>query len=395
MAILSDMKRYLLISILLIALASCQKKQVQTTPWGTVIGADTTQSSATFSLGDIQDEGELIVLTISGPETYYDYHGHGMGLQYLLCEQFAKQIGVAVRVDVCRDTTEMLNRLRNGDADLIAFQLPKGIKGLDYCGAYDGKRGTQWAVRNGNSELADTLSRWFRPDMAQRVKREESFLLSSRSIERHVYSPMLDRAGGVISRYDRYFKMYAPVARWDWRLLAAQSYQESCFDPEAKSWAGARGLMQIMPSTADHLGLDASQLTNAEMNIAAATKYIAQLSGRFSDIGDPLERQNFVLASYNGGYWHIRDAMALARQHGRNPHSWAEVSEFVLKLSDPAYYRSAVVKNGYMRGSETVDYVNRIRQRYSQYRGVGGGGFTAPSGSMTPSRANKKYRFHV
>ena len=390
------MKQLILFILLVAGLVSCQQTRVQTTPWGTVVGADTADVSSTFTLTDIQDEGELLALTLSGPDTYYDYHGHGMGVQYLLCEQFAKQIGVAVRVEVCRDTTEMVKRLLNGDADLIAVQLPRGIRGLRYCGASDAGRRTQWAVKADNSELADTLSRWFKPEMTARIRREESFLLSARSIERHVYSPMLDRAGGVISRYDRYFKMYAPLARWDWRLMAAQSYQESCFDPQARSWAGAQGLMQIMPSTADHLGLPSSQLTDPEMNIAAAAKYIAQLSGKFSDIGDVIERQNFVLASYNGGYWHVRDAMALARQHGYNPHRWAEVSQFVLRLSDPAYYRSAVVKNGYMRGSETVDYVNRIRKRYAQYRGVaGGGGFTAPAGSMMPARANKKYRFHV
>ena len=71
----------------------------------------------------------------------------------------------------------------------------------------------------------------------------------------------------------------------------------------------------------------------------------------------PLERMSFTLAGYNGGPFHIRDAMALAKKNGKDPYRWADVSEFVLKLQQPEYYRDPVVKYGYMRGSETVDYV--------------------------------------
>ena len=81
------------------------------------------------------------------------------------------------------------------------------------------------------------------------VKKEEDFLLSTRSVVRHVYAPMLNKKGGVISRYDALFMTYCQPIRWDWRLMAAQCYQESTFDPQARSWAGALGLMQIMTET--------------------------------------------------------------------------------------------------------------------------------------------------
>ena len=206
---------------------------------------------------------------------------------------------------------------------------------------------------------------------------------------------MLDKGKGVISRYDAYFKQYAPVARWDWRLLAAQCYQESTFDPQAKSWAGACGLMQIMPSTASHLGLSHSEIFNPEKNIAAAVRYIKELESHFSDVGNANERRSFVLASYNGGYFHIRDAMALAKKDGKNSHSWRDVSGYVLKLSDPKYYNDPVVKYGYMRGSETHDYVERILSRWSQYRGMAGGGSTLSPGTQTPQRAKRQNRFTI
>ena len=187
------------------------------TPWGTPIGdtEDTNASDSTlsgnkgFSLDDIVENGELIMLTVNGPTTYYNYHNHGMGLQYLLCEKFAQQIGVSLRVEECKDTTEMIKKLEKGEGDVIAVPLPRhSTKGnLLFCGVTPDSNKTQWAVLGGNKSLADTLNHWFRPTMIAQVKKEESFLLSSRSIRRHVYSPFLNRSKGVISKYDHYFQM--------------------------------------------------------------------------------------------------------------------------------------------------------------------------------------------
>ena len=383
-------------------LGSCQqRKEPVVTPWGTTIGEDTivVQQGKAFTLSEIQAEGELIILTLNGPDNYYDYHGKGMGTDYLLSEKFAQTIGVSLRVEVCKDTAELVKKLQRGEGDLIAFPLPKekwkGRTGLLFCGVTVDSLHTQWAVRSDNKELADTLNHWFQPRFLSQVRQEEQFLLSARSITRHVYSPMLNRASGVISHYDAYFQQYAPIARADWRLLAAQCYQESCFDYQAHSWAGACGLMQIMPGTATHLGLPLSQIYEPEANIAAAAKYWQELGKHFADVTDINQRCFYILASYNGGYFHIRDAMRLAEKYGRNPYRWVEVEEFVLKLGQPQYYRDAVVKYGYMRGSETVNYVDRIRSRWAQYRGVASGHGFGSGWEMQPRRAKRKYRFRV
>ena len=406
-------KVYLLAFVALFMLAGCssRKEQTQLTPWGTPVGetesVDTIGSGAVgrgFSLDDIISNGELIMLTVNGPTTYYDYHGHGMGLQYLLCEKFAQQIGVSLRVEECKDTAEMVKKLERGEGDIIAVPLSRRtVKGrLLFCGAMADSAQTQWAVVGGNESLADTLNHWFRPGLIAQVRKEESFLLSSRSTQRHVYSPFLNRSKGVISKYDRLFQSYASAARMDWRLMAAQCYQESCFDPNAKSWAGACGLMQIMPGTAAHLGLSMSMIHDPEANVAAAARYMAELQGYFSDIGDPSQRMLFALAAYNGGINHIRDAMALARKNGRNAHNWGDVREFVLGLTRPAYYNDAVVKYGYMRGTETVDYVERIRSRWNDYCGGAAGpgmsgGSIGGSFHSAPVRSKRKYsgKYHV
>lgn len=396
MNIFSRLLLILLVSASLVACSHKKQNKPVETPWGTTLGADSTASAESgFSLNDIIHNGELIMLTLTGPENYYDYRGRGMGLQYLLCERFAKTLGVSLRVEVCKDTADLVARLKNGEGDLVAFFLPKSVEGVDFCGASPASGGGQWAVQKGNEALADTLNRWFKPALLAKIKAEERFALSSRSVTRHVYSPMLDRKAGVISQYDHLFQKYAPTARWDWRLLAAQCYQESTFDPQAHSWAGARGLMQIMPGTAAHLGLPANQVHEPEPNVAAATRLIRELDGKFNDIGDRMERIRFVLASYNGGAGHVRDAMALARKYGRNPQRWEEVAPFVLRLSTPQFYNDPVVKNGYMRGGETVDYVERIGKRWQQYSGIAPGGISGSYGSMVPQRATKKYRFHL
>jgi membrane-bound lytic murein transglycosylase F len=367
---------------ILILLCSCGQKKQETvvTPWGEI--ADTIPTDDSFDLDEIQRNGELIALTLTGPETYYDYRGKHLGAQYLLAQKFADKLGVSLRMEVCRDSAEMLQRLEDGEADLICYPMTK--------------KGLGWLVGDDKEDLEEELKAWYKPGMLAEVKKEEEFLLSNRAVRRRVFAPMLNRAGGVISHYDGFFQRYASTIRWDWRLLAAQCYQESTFDPKARSWAGACGLMQIMPGTADHLGLSRANIYDPEQNIAAAVRYLAELERNFSDIREHSERTKFVLAAYNGGHFHIRDAMALARKNGRNANSWREVESFVLGLSQPQYYNDPVVKNGYMRGSETVDYVRKIHERWNGYRGVKTvRAISGPQGIPQKAKHERKKKYQI
>lgn len=366
----------LLFCVICAFVMSCAGRQEPTvTPWGEVI-SDSVPDDGCFDLDDVVANGELIALTLNGPESYYLYHGKPLGVQYMMCQKFADHINVMLRMEVCRDTLEMLRRLISGDADMIACRLPR--KGLaisaDSLGMLEftsvGDSTGYWVMRKENSEMVREVNKWYKPTMPAEVKKEETYLLGAGSVKRRVFSPMLDRKGGIISRYDHLFMKHSRAIRWDWKLMAAQCYQESTFDPNAKSWAGACGLMQIMPGTADMLGLPRAKMFDPESNIEAAARFLGQLDRKFSDIGDRQERISFILAGYNGGPHHVRDAMALARRDGHNASRWREVAPYILKLSDPKYYRDPIVKNGYMRGSETVDYVDKIRSRWASYRGV-------------------------
>lgn len=170
--------------------------------------------------------------------------------------------------------------------------------------------------------------------------------------------------GKPISPWDDLVRQHSSEQILDWRLLVSQMYQESRFDPKAKSHAGALGLMQVMPRTAAQFGY--RNLYEPETNIAASLAFIDWLNDRFPDSLPLEERIYFSLAAYNAGHAHVHDARRLARKLGKNPDKWfGHVEEAMLLLSRPEYYRHA--RFGYVRGSEPVNYVREIRERYIGY----------------------------
>lgn len=360
----------------LLLMACSKNDERKTTPWGTPLEdsdhaavTERQQGYAIAMMDDIRENGELIVLTLTGPDTYYDYRGHGLGVQYMMCEEFAARLGLTTRVEVCKDTLDLISKLAEGYGDVIAVPLKKRLynnKVLRYCGAYmdsDSVKGDrrQWAVHESNEALADSLDRWFRADMPKKMLEHEDFLLARAVTHSQSWlaaSPSALRVSR--STYNSLFQRYAPMAGIPWQLMARQCQQESGFDPGARSWAGACGLMQLMPSTAARFGLSVAEIYHPEKNIATSAKVMASLMREFRDIPSQQERICFALAGYNAGPGHIRDAMALARQDGRSPYSWAVVSAYVLRLSQPEYYQSPLVRYGYMRGQETVGYVAAI-----------------------------------
>ena len=171
--------------------------------------------------------------------------------------------------------------------------------------------------------------------------------------------------GDQLSAYDSLIKPLAEAEDFDWRLIVAQMYQESGFDPETVSFAGARGLLQIMPRTAEELGVDPARLVEPEVGIDAGVRYLAWTRERFPDL-PPGEQLWFALASYNAGHGHVRDGRRLARQLGLDGSLWfGHVEEAMQKLSEPQYASRAAY--GYVRGSEVTSYVRDIRNRYRAY----------------------------
>lgn len=320
---------------------------------------------------DIQQSGELIVTTINGPETYFEQGETPMGKAYAIASAFAGDNGLRLRVEVATDTAQAMQMVATGEADICAIALNDGQRTggrLLAAGPRDSLQ-TAWGVRAGAGELAKALDDWAaQADIAAILQQEADERQTGRRVQRRVRAPWQSKERGIISEYDSLFHRMAAATRMDWRLIAAQCYQESGFDPQAVSRAGAKGLMQIMPATAERMGTRPEDLFNPTTNCTTAARYLVHLTRQFADVPSASERVRFVLAAYNGGPGHIRDAMALTRKYGGNPYRWADVSIYVRRLSQPEYYRDPAVKYGYMIGSETARYVEDIVHRYRAYR---------------------------
>ena len=147
---------------------------------------------------------------------------------------------------------------------------------------------------------------------------------------------------------------------FDWKLVAAVVYQESHFNPNAKSFTNVRGLMQVTLSAAEEMGFQ--NRAKPSQSIKAGIKYLNKMVKNFDYIEDEYERLLFGLASYNIGYGHVRDAMELAKNLGLDENKWQHLKTTLPLLSKSKYYKDT--KYGYARGWEPIEYVKRILTYY-------------------------------
>jgi membrane-bound lytic murein transglycosylase F len=232
-----------------------------------------------------------------------------------------------------------------------------------------GERPVAWAVRRGSRQLRDTLNAWIADEKTRGVLvgLYRKYFIDARGYEERVQSRYLTSETGTLSPYDDLLRRYAAQLGWDWRLLGSQMYQESRFKPTARSWAGAVGLLQLMPATAKSYGV--RNRRNPEQNVRGAVKFLQWLDSHFKDrIRDDKERLKFVLASFNAGAGHVEDAQRLAEKHGDDPTKWDDVAYWLLQKSKTEFYNDPVVKYGFCRGIEPVTYVAVILDRFQHYR---------------------------
>ncbi|SHE86928.1 amino acid ABC transporter substrate-binding protein, PAAT family [Microbulbifer donghaiensis] len=177
--------------------------------------------------------------------------------------------------------------------------------------------------------------------------------------------------GQDLSPFDELIKDSSLNYDFDWRLVVAQMWQESNFDPKAVSPVGAQGLMQLMPATAEEMGFP-PPVFEPDRNIQAGVKYLNWVRDRFDPTLPTLNKLWFTLAAYNAGYGHLLDAQRLAEELGLDPNVWfGNVEVAMLKLAEPQYFNKA--RYGYVRGSEPVQYVRKISNLYKAYVDVATG----------------------
>ncbi len=163
-----------------------------------------------------------------------------------------------------------------------------------------------------------------------------------------------------LPKYREFFEKAAEKNKLDWRLLAAIGYQESHWNPEARSPTGVRGIMMLTLPTAEYLGI--KNRTDPEQSITGGAEYIKKLINRIpKQIKEP-DRTWFALAAYNVGLGHLEDARVITQKRGGNPNVWRDVKENLPLLSRRKWYKQT--KHGYARGREPVRYVEYIRSYY-------------------------------
>ncbi len=225
-----------------------------------------------------------------------------------------------------------------------------------------------WALRPNSPELEQNLNEWIKTmkDGVAYYVIYNKYFKNERDFRRRENSELYSINHNNISPYDDLIQASADSLGWDWRLMAAMVFQESKFNPDLESWAGARGLMQLMPRTAESFGV--TDRTDPKESIRAGTEILELLWNRFEDIPDSVQRIKFTMAAYNCGYGHVDDARNLAYEEGLDMYRWDNhVEETILKLSYPEYYNKPIIKYGYVRGIEPYTYVRQVFDRFANY----------------------------
>jgi len=164
-----------------------------------------------------------------------------------------------------------------------------------------------------------------------------------------------------LPEFKHWFVQYA--GELDWRLLAALSYQESHWQPKARSPTGVRGLMMLTLPTAQQMGVK-SRL-DPEQSIRGGSRYLHRLVSRIPERIAMPDRLWFALASYNVGWGHVEDARILTQRDGADPDKWLDVKQRLPLLRQKSVYQTT--KYGYARGDEAVNYVENFRRYYDTF----------------------------
>ncbi|MCK5856605.1 MAG: transporter substrate-binding domain-containing protein [Bacteroidales bacterium] len=253
----------------------------------------------------------------------------------------------------------------------IAMANQAYMGNLDYSIALTVEQKLCWAVRTDADSLKGYINNWL-----QKYTRSTKFAVLHNKYFKTKHSSFytdkknLPYRGGRLSPFDKTIKKYAKELDWDWRLLASVIYQESRFNPKTVSWAGAQGLMQLMPATGNRF--DLKHPFNPEDNIRAGVAFFKWIEKQFDHASMAEEEKiKFMLASYNAGLGHVFDARKLAKKYGKDDNTWTESTDtFMILKANPAYYNDPVVKHGYCRGNEPYKYVRIILERYEDYKNL-------------------------
>ncbi len=216
-----------------------------------------------------------------------------------------------------------------------------------------------WVLPSGAERLQAELEKWFeKADADGLLARLDERFYGHVTIFDYVDSKRYERRIRTrLPRYRQIFERASAEHGIPWTLLAAVSYQESHWNPRAKSPTGVRGMMMLTLPTAKAMGV--SNRLDPNQSIMGGARYLARMIERIPEEVEGEDRLWFALAAYNVGFGHLQDARKLAERMGQDPNRWHSLKTVLPLLSRKKYYRT--LKHGYARGTEPVRYVERIR----------------------------------
>lgn len=275
----------------------------------------------------------------------------------------ASGIDLNIRLHDDMPTEELIRKVADGEisltvADTHIAQLnrryyPQAVPVLEISDAQQ----LGWAVRSDAVDLRKRLNTFF-ATIKSNGRFNEIYNRYFSNLEWYDYVDLNTfhrRLRTRLPKYEAIIKEASARYGFDWRLIAAQMYQESHFDPYAESHAGAYGLMQLIMNTAESLGV--TDVYDPRQNITAGVRHLKELYDHF-DKAWGTDRMSISLAAYNIGIGHIEDARNLARGLGMDPNRWASLVKTLPMLRFRKYYRNA--KYGYASGTQPVAYIHQI-----------------------------------
>ena len=308
--------------------------------------------------------GKELVCAIDLGKDMTGSHGLETGLNYELLGKFAQDNHCDIKIVAAGRNKNCIDSLLKGKVDIVITHDTDSLDGLEGDMLKTMTDCTVWAFNNTEEETAMQLDRWFR-----HIRSSEDYENLAIKYMR-AYNPHKRAERGVrtntISPYDDLIKKYADELGWDWRMLASVIYQESKFAIGSRSFRGAQGLMQVMPSTADYYGVE--NLLDPEQNIIAGTKHLKRLQGMFKkqDLsGDELIK--FTLAAYNAGEGRITDCRNLAAAKEYDSTIWDEVVKVIPLMREDSILEEPSVKLGKFKGHETIGYVESVLSHYQAF----------------------------
>lgn len=287
-------------------------------------------------------------------------------------EKFQLDIDI---VEVQESSESMVDKVMSGEIDYTVVDNDIALVNATYYDDIDVSleisevSEVSWALRNNSPDLLEEINEWIEEGKESSyfaILYSKYFLNKKNSYFRN-NSAFSSISGDKISVYDDIIKKGANELGWDWRLLAALIYKESRFDTAAVSYAGAQGLLQLMPVTLERFGVTDS--SDPLESLMAGVRFLKYLDKFWMErVPDSNERIRFILASYNVGHGHVEDAWRLALKFGKDTQHWSNVAYYLEKKSQREFYQDPVVKSGYAKGHVAVSYVREVLSLYESYR---------------------------